>query len=91
MTSELGLDSDEFGLHSLRSGGASQATRSGVSGGVWCRHGGWRCIQAGDGYVDESLWYLEIWLFNFQFVICLINIARVVLYAAVYRDLHLPN
>ena len=55
MISELGLDSNEFGLHSLRSGGASQAVRSGVSGRVWRRHGGWRSIQAADGYVDESL------------------------------------
>ena len=41
MISELGLDSKEFGLHtcSLRSGGASQAVRSGVSGRVWRRHG----------------------------------------------------
>ena len=37
------------------------------------------------------LWYLEIWLFNFQYVICLINIARVVLFVAVRRDLHWPN
>lgn len=55
MISELGLDSNEFGLHSLRSGGASQAARSGVSGRVWRRHGGWRSIQAADGYVGESL------------------------------------
>ncbi|CAH3103420.1 unnamed protein product, partial [Porites lobata] len=39
----------------LRSGGASQAARSGVSGRVWREHGGWRSIQAADGYVDESL------------------------------------
>jgi len=55
MISELGLDPNEFGLHSLCSGGASQAARSGVSGRVWRRHGGWRSIQAADGYVNESL------------------------------------
>lgn len=55
MISELGLDSNEFGLHSLRSGGASQAARSGVSGRVWRRHDGWRSIQAADGYFSESL------------------------------------
>ena len=55
MISELGLDSNEFGLHSLRSGGASQAARSGVSGRVWRRHGGWRSIPPADGYVGESL------------------------------------
>lgn len=55
MISGLGLDSNEFGLHSLRSGGASQAARSGVSGRVWRRHGGWHSIQAADGYVGESL------------------------------------
>ena len=96
MISELCLDSHEFGSHSLRSGGASQAARSGVSGRVWRRHGGWRSIHAADGYMSLNLWriplwYLQIWHFNFQYVICLINIARVVLYAAVYRDLHLPT
>ena len=35
MISKLGLDSDEFDLHSLRSGGASQAACSGFSGSVW--------------------------------------------------------
>ena len=52
--SDRGL-SRSFGLHSLRSGGASQAARSGVCGRVWRRHGGWRSIQAAYGYVDESL------------------------------------
>ena len=55
MISELGLDSNEFGLHSLRSGGASQEARSGVSGRVWRRDGGWRSVQSADGYVHESL------------------------------------
>ena len=39
---------------------------------------------------EIPLWYLEIWLFNSYDVICLINIARVLLYAAVWRVLHLP-
>lgn len=55
MISGLGLDADKFGLHSLRSGGASQAARSGISGRVWRRHGGWRSVQATDGYVEEYL------------------------------------
>ena len=55
MISELGLDSNEFGLHSLRSGGASQAARGGVSRRVWRRHGGRCSIQAMAGYVDKSL------------------------------------
>ena len=55
MISKLGSDPNEFGLHSLCSGGASQATRSAVSGRVWRRHGGWHSIQAADGYVNESL------------------------------------
>lgn len=55
MISELGLVSSDFGLHSLRSGGASQAARNGISGRVWRRHGGWRSVQAADGYIEESL------------------------------------
>ena len=55
MISELGLESSNFGLHSLRSGGASQAARGGVFGRLWRRHGGWRSVKAADGYVEESL------------------------------------
>ena len=73
MISELGLDSNEFGLHSLRSGGASQAARSGVSGRVWRRHGGWRSIQAADGYVDESLENTLVVSRNLALYICPIN------------------
>ena len=36
------------------------------------------------------LWYLEIWLFNSYDVICLINIARVLLYAAVWSFTFAP-
>lgn len=55
MISDLGLVSSDFGLHSLHSGGTSQVARNGVSGRVWRRHGGWRTVQAADGYVEESL------------------------------------
>ena len=66
MISELGLDSDEFGLLSLRSGGTSQAVLSGVSG-----------VDMVDGTVSKPqmvmsmnlwkipLWYVKTWLFNF--------------------------
>lgn len=77
MISELGLD--EFGLHSLLSGGASQAARSGVPCRIWRRHGG--CVVSKPQVVmSMNLWkiplsYLEIWLFSFQYVISLIDIA----------------
>ena len=52
---KIHLDAKTFGLHSPRSGGATEAARSGVRGRVWRRHGGWRSVKAADGYVGESL------------------------------------
>lgn len=52
---KIGLDSSKFGLHSLRSGGASQAANSGlVCDRLFKKHGRWKCDSAKDGYVKEK-------------------------------------
>ena len=53
--SELGLDKSRFGLHSLRSGGATTAANSGVSDRLFKKHGRWVSENAEDGYVHENL------------------------------------
>ena len=45
----------KYGLHSLRSGGASLATYSGVSDRLFKRHGRWKSDKAKDGYIEDSL------------------------------------
>lgn len=52
---ELGLDSKQFGLHSLRSGGASAAANVGVPDRFFKCHGRWRSENAKDDYVKDSL------------------------------------
>ena len=50
-----GLDSSQFGLHSLRSGGASAAAALGIPDRLFQRHGGWRSEKARNNYLEESL------------------------------------
>lgn len=51
---ELGFDVKQFGLHSLRAGGASAAANAGVPDRLFKRHGRWRSETAKDGYVKDS-------------------------------------
>ena len=53
--SKEGLDPTKFGIHSLRSGGASAAAALGVPDRLFQRHGGWRSEKARNNYVKESL------------------------------------
>lgn len=53
--SAIGLDKTLFGLHSLRSGGASQAANNNVTDRLFKAHGRWRSENAKDGYVKDSL------------------------------------
>ena len=53
--SQVGLDPKNFGLHSLRSGGASAAANAGVPDRLFKRHGRWKSENAKDGYVKDSL------------------------------------
>lgn len=51
---ELGFDASQFGLHSLRAGGATAAANAGVPDRLFKRHGRWRSELAKDGYVKDS-------------------------------------
>lgn len=51
---ELGFDPSQFGLHSLRAGGATAAARAGVPDRLFKRHGRWKSELAKDGYVKDS-------------------------------------
>ena len=52
---KIGLDSSKFGLHSLRSGAASQAANSGFVCDRLCKkHGRWRSDTAKDACVKEK-------------------------------------
>ena len=48
MLSAIGLDHRQFGLHSLRAGGASAAANVGVPDRLFKRHGRWRSENAKD-------------------------------------------
>ncbi len=52
---ELGYDPKQFGLHSLRAGGASTAANAGVPDRLFKRHGRWKSESAKDGYVKDSV------------------------------------
>ena len=45
----------KYGLHSLRSGGASLAAYNGVSDRLFKRHGRWKSDRAKDGYIKDRL------------------------------------
>ena len=51
----VGLDEKQFGLHSLRSGGASAAANAGVPDRLFKRHGRWKSERAKDGYIQDNL------------------------------------
>ena len=51
----VGADPSKFGLHSLRSGGATMTANSGVNDRVFQRHVRWKSVQAKDTYVDDDL------------------------------------
>ena len=50
-----GLDSKQYSVHSLRSGGASAAAALGVPDRLFQRHGGWRSEAAKNNYLKETL------------------------------------
>ena len=45
----------DFGLHSLRSGGATAAANTDIGGRCLKRHGRWRRDESRDGYIEDSL------------------------------------
>lgn len=44
-----------LGLHSMRSGGATEAAKSVVNDRCWKRHGRWRSETSKDGYVKDTI------------------------------------
>ena len=52
---QLGYNPAEFGLHSLRAGGATAAANAAVPERNFKRHGRWKSEGAKDGYVEDSL------------------------------------
>ena len=53
--SQLGFDAKQFGLHSLRAGGAAAAANAGVADRLFKCNGRWRSESAKDGYVKDSV------------------------------------
>ena len=51
----MGYPAVEFGLHSLRAGGATAAANAGVPDRLFKRHSRWRSENAKDGYVEDSV------------------------------------
>ena len=52
---KIGLDKKNFGLHSLRAGGATAAANAGIKDRLFKRHGRWRSENAKDGYIKDNL------------------------------------
>ena len=49
-----GIDSTKYGLHSFRSGGASEAASHGVSDRLISKHGRWSSDSARNGYIKDT-------------------------------------
>ena len=52
---KIHLDPSFYGLHSLRSGGASLAASIGITDRLIMRHGGWRSEGFKNRYINESI------------------------------------
>ena len=53
--SKIGLNPKIFGLHSLKSGGATSAANAGVPDRLFKRHRRWRSEYVKDGYIKDDL------------------------------------
>ena len=51
----IGLDSSLYGLHSLRSGGASAAANMGVEDRLIQKHGRWKTVGIKNKYISEDI------------------------------------
>jgi len=51
---DLGYETKDFGLHSLRSGRASAVAKAGVPDQLFRQHGQWKSEVCKDGYVEDS-------------------------------------
>ena len=50
-----GLPRNKFGLHSLRSGGATSAANTVVKDRLFKKHGRWKSEKAKDGYIKHNI------------------------------------
>ena len=55
LLANIGLDPKKFGLHSLRSGGASAAANLGVNDRLFKKHGRWKSDKVKDSYFHEDI------------------------------------
>ena len=55
LLANIGLDPKKFGLHSLRSGGASAAANLGETTDYFKKHGRWKPDKVKDSYVHEDI------------------------------------
>lgn len=51
----VGLKRTEYGLHSLRAGGASAAANANINDRLFKRHGRWKSEKAKDGYIKDNV------------------------------------
>ncbi|CAH3190544.1 unnamed protein product, partial [Porites lobata] len=51
----IGLPKQDYGLHSLRAGGASAAANARAPDRLFKRHGRWKSDKAKDGYIKDSV------------------------------------
>ena len=51
----IGLYRRDYGLHSLRAGGASATANAQVSDRLFKRHGRWKSDKAKDGYIKDNI------------------------------------
>ena len=52
--SNIGLDKSQFGVHSLRAGGATAAASAGIPDRAFKKHGRWKSERAKDRYVKDT-------------------------------------
>jgi integrase len=52
---EIGRDAKDYGTHSLRAGGSTEAANLGVDERIFQRHGRWKSVSAKNGYIKDSI------------------------------------
>lgn len=55
MLTDIGLNADEYGTHSLRRGGATVSAMNNTADRLFKKHGRWKSEKANDGYVTVSI------------------------------------
>ena len=68
----IGLPKQDYGLHSLRVGGASSAANARVPNRLFKRRGRWKSDKAKDGYINGIMFihccrFRYNWVFNFPY------------------------